>query len=98
MIFWPEFCEFKSIQTKQTICYGIRWGQLYYLDLESQSSAVLQQALTVDYSKRDKQKSDIWLWHRRLGHASFGYLKKLFPSLFEKKKMISVTSAMTFVN
>ena len=22
------------------------------------------------------------LWHRRLGHASFGYMKKLFPSLF----------------
>jgi len=22
------------------------------------------------------------LWHRRLGHASFGYLQKLFPQLF----------------
>ncbi|KAL6323676.1 hypothetical protein AAG906_002143 [Vitis piasezkii] len=31
-----------------------------------------------------KKKSEIWLWHRRLGHASFGYLKKLFPSLFAK--------------
>ena len=27
-------------------------------------------------------KFEIWLWHRRLGHASFGYMKKLFPSLF----------------
>jgi hypothetical protein len=25
---------------------------------------------------------NIWLWHHRLGHTSFGYLKKLFPSLF----------------
>ena len=25
---------------------------------------------------------EIWLWHRRLGHASFGYLKRLFPGLF----------------
>ena len=24
----------------------------------------------------------IWLWHRRLGHASFGYLRKLLLSLF----------------
>ena len=29
-----------------------------------------------------RKKSEIWLWHRRLGHASFGYLKKLFPSWF----------------
>ena len=24
----------------------------------------------------------LWSWHRRLGHPSFGYLKILFPSLF----------------
>ena len=33
---------------------------------------------------QDKNKREIWLWHRRLGHPSFGYLKKLFPSLFHK--------------
>jgi len=32
----------------------------------------------------DKNKKEIWLWHRRLGHPSFGYLKKLFSSLFHK--------------
>ena len=31
-----------------------------------------------------RKKSEIWLWHQRLGHASFGYLKKLFHSLFAK--------------
>lgn len=30
------------------------------------------------------RNSEIWLWHRRLGHASFGYLKKLFPKLFSQ--------------
>ncbi|KAI5322143.1 hypothetical protein L3X38_031215 [Prunus dulcis] len=29
-----------------------------------------------------KDKQQIWLWHRRLGHPSFGYLRRLFPSLF----------------
>ncbi|CAL8996783.1 unnamed protein product [Prunus brigantina] len=24
----------------------------------------------------------LWLWHRRLGHPSFGYMKHLFPDLF----------------
>ena len=29
------------------------------------------------------------MWHRRLGHASFGYLKKLFPNLFAKSDISS---------
>jgi len=33
---------------------------------------------------QDKNKKEIWLWNKRLGHPSFGYLKKLFPSLFHK--------------
>lgn len=32
--------------------------------------------------KNSKFVGDIWLWHRRLGHTSFDYLKKLFPKLF----------------
>ena len=37
-----------------------------------------------DGYKGEKKKSEILLWHRRLEHASFGYLKKLFPNLFSK--------------
>ncbi|RVX07665.1 hypothetical protein CK203_021856 [Vitis vinifera] len=84
VIFWPEFCVIKDIQTRQTISCGIKRGKLYYLDLQSKDSNKLQQALMADGSEGEKKKSEIWLWHRRLGHASFGYLKKLFPSLFVK--------------
>ena len=42
-----------------------------------------------DGSEGEKKKSEIWLWHRRLGHTSFGYLKKLFPSLFAKSAISS---------
>nr|CAN71214.1 hypothetical protein VITISV_039504 [Vitis vinifera] len=73
-----------DIQTRQTIGCGIKRGKLYYLDLQSKDSNKLQQALMADGSEEEKKKSEIWLWHRRLGHASFGYLKKLFPSLFAK--------------
>ncbi|XP_059669452.1 uncharacterized protein LOC132314630 [Cornus florida] len=77
VIFWPDFCVFRDIQTKQTIGCGIRRGKLYYLDLISKSSDKLRQALTVDGSEGETKKSDgsegekkkyeIWLRHRRLG-------------------------------
>ncbi|KAH9768480.1 Integrase catalytic domain-containing protein [Citrus sinensis] len=73
----------KDIQTKQTIGYGIRRGNLYYLEMSSTNTGKLSPALVADSSIK-KGKSEIWLWHRRLGHVSFGYLKKLFPSLFLK--------------
>ncbi|WKA01900.1 hypothetical protein VitviT2T_020152 [Vitis vinifera] len=84
VIFWPEFSVFKDIQTKQTIGCGIKQGKLYYLDLQSKDSNNLRQALMVNGSEGEEKKSKIWLWHRHLGHASFGYLKKLFPSLFAR--------------
>ena len=33
-------------------------------------------------NSKDKAETLVWLWHRRLGHLSFGYLKKLKPLLF----------------
>ncbi|KAH9763832.1 retrovirus-related pol polyprotein from transposon RE1 [Citrus sinensis] len=83
VIFWPDRCVFKDIQTKQTIGYGIRRGNLYYLEMSSTNTGKLSPALVADSSIK-KGKLEIWLWHRRLGHVSFGYLKKLFPSLFLK--------------
>ena len=84
VIFWPDHCVFKDIQTRQTIGYGVKQGNLYYLDMQSTDSTKLKQALIADESQRERKISEIWLQHRRLGHASFGYLKKLLPSLFEK--------------
>ena len=84
VIFWPKFCVFKDIRTRQTIGCGVRRGKLYYLDLVSKSSDELCQAIKIggSWKKKEEGKSEIWLWHRRLGHASFGYMKKLFPNLF----------------
>ena len=85
VIFWPYFCVFKGIRTQKTSGYGIRRRKLYYLELTTSSSGLLTQALSVDDSQGATNKvSDIWMWHRRFGHASFGYLHKLFPSLFVK--------------
>lgn len=55
--------------------------KVYYLDLVPESSKQLTEAYTADISDQPNT-SGIWLWHKWLGHASFGYLKKLFPKLF----------------
>ncbi|KAM7463370.1 hypothetical protein LguiA_031491 [Lonicera macranthoides] len=73
--FWPSHCVFKDIQTRKTIGCGVRKGQLYYLDLEEKTTYRL--ALHTSTSEK-KIANEFWLWHRRLGNASFGYLKKLF--------------------
>lgn len=66
VIFWPDYCVFKDIQTRKMIGYGTRREKLYYLNLESKSSNQLCQALSIDvFSCEDKtRKYDIWLWHR----------------------------------
>ena len=68
VIFWPEFCVFKDIRTRQTIGYGVRRGKLYYLDLVSKCLDELRQALKIGGSKTKKKKEkmrygygiDVW--------------------------------------
>ncbi|RVW76569.1 Retrovirus-related Pol polyprotein from transposon TNT 1-94 [Vitis vinifera] len=89
-----------DIQTRQTIGCGIKRGKLYYLDLQSKDSNKLQQALMADGSEGEKKMSEIWLWHRRLGHASFEVVR---ASLIASKTPISywgeaITSAAYLIN
>ena len=81
VIFWHNLCVFKDIRTWKTIGYGTRRGKLYYLDLMPTNSNQLAQFFSANAPDKLKS-SEIWLWHRRLGHASFGYLQKLFPQFF----------------
>ena len=55
VIFWPEFCVFKDIWTRQTIGCGVRRWKLYNLDLVSKSSDELRQALQIGGSKKKKK-------------------------------------------
>ena len=56
VIFWPEFCVFKDIRTRQTIGCGVRRGKLYYLDLVSKSSDELHQALKIGGFEKKKKR------------------------------------------
>ena len=78
--FWPSFCVFQDILTRKILGYGVRRSKLYYLELPENGGSKISQANQT--SSKDKARATIWLWHRRLGHLSFGYLKKLQPQLF----------------
>ena len=80
VIFWPAFCVFQDILTQKILGYGVRRGKLYYLELTEKGGSKFSQANQT--SSEDKARAIVWLWHRRLGHLSFGYLKKLQPHLF----------------
>ena len=73
--FWPTKCVFQDITTNRILGYGIRKGKLYYLEEERPAEA---------YNMNGSSLS--WLWHRRLGHLSFDYLKKLKPELLSNNK------------
>ena len=71
--FWPSFCIFQDILNRKR-------GKLYCLELTEDGEHKFGHACHTSGVENAKEK--IWLWHRRLGHVSFGYLKKLQPSLF----------------
>lgn len=75
VIFWPTYCVFQDIVTHKILGYGTRRGRLYYLEDSHESQAF-------HTGVKEVNKSMAMLWHRRLGHLSFGYLKKLKPNLF----------------
>ena len=76
VLMYPNFCLFQDILTKEIIGRGTKRGGLYYVDDFS-----MGKAHSVKHSSTWKDQQ-LWLWHRRLGHPSFGYMKHLFPDLF----------------
>ena len=56
VIFWPEFCVFKDIWTRQAIGCGVRRWKLYNLNLVSKSSDELRQALQIGGSEKKRKE------------------------------------------
>ena len=55
---------------------------LYYFD---ETDVLGQSSPTICNSTSYSKDSELLLWHKRMGHPSFQYLKHLFPSLCSNK-------------
>lgn len=77
VLMFSTFCLLQDIRIQAIIGHGTKRKGLYYIDDVASGHVHHIQ------SRNGNKQKKIWLWHHRLGHASFGYLKKLFPSLFE---------------
>ncbi|KAH0698607.1 hypothetical protein KY284_012822 [Solanum tuberosum] len=64
-----------DILTRRTLGYGVKRNELYYLELTEDGKKQFHHAFHT--SGVEKTRDSVWLWHRRLGHISFAYLKKL---------------------
>ena len=80
VLMYPLFCLLQDIQTKEIIGRGTKRVGLYYVDdvVSGRANAVR--------ASRTNNLQEVWLLHRRLGHASFGYLRRMLPSLFHEIK------------
>ena len=75
-LIYPSFYLLQDTLTKEIIGRGTKRGGLYYMDDFSSG-----RANHMHHNTGTKERQ-IWLWHHRLGHPSFGYMKHLLHDLF----------------
>ena len=73
--FYLMYVIFQDLLTRETIGRGYLRGRLFHLDQTYAGEKPGAQSRTALTSNSDKL-SEIWLWHRRLGHPSFTLMKK----------------------
>ena len=86
--FLPFSCEFQDLLSGKMIGSARIHDDLYYF--EDDQSTSRQTFLSGVASTSVSSTREIILWHHRLGHPSFSYLKHLFPCLFDNKNFVSL--------
>jgi GAG-pre-integrase domain len=77
VLMYPRFCLFQDAHTKEILGRGTRRGKLYVME-------DISEGRVHHVKSREITSYQIIKWHKRLGHPSFGYMRKLIPGIFEK--------------
>ena len=85
--FAAKFCVFQDVESGKMIGYAEFSKGLYLLKINNPmfnhgNRCYLSQGQSLSSENQSNKISTIMLWHYRLGHPNFVYLKHLFPSLF----------------
>lgn len=83
--FFSTHCVFQDLTSRRMTGSAEQSGGLYFFDDGSESRWQSQQISLYFKSFYVSNNIIIMLWHLRLGHPSFRYLKHLFPKLFANK-------------
>ena len=83
--FSSNLCEFQELGLEKIIGSARLCARLYLLLVEDASKPQPSQRPCMALNSSINSDSLVMLWHYRLGHPTFMYLKKLFPSLFNEK-------------
>ena len=78
--FHPYLCEFQALDSGKRIGNAKECAGLYLLQVDDSKRKPEKSACVVVSPKEEA----VMLWHYRLGHPNFLYLKKMFPSIFNK--------------
>ncbi|KAG8379319.1 hypothetical protein BUALT_Bualt07G0076000 [Buddleja alternifolia] len=79
-LIYPKFCLFQDILTKEIIARGTKQEALYFIGDFSVGRAN-------NICRTSDKEREIWLWHRRMGHPSFSYLRHVFLKYEQLGKM-----------
>ena len=80
VIFYDSHCLFQDQKSGKTIGNARMINELYYFKDKTSDNKIAQGLSSISSVSVHDQ---IMVWHYRLGHPSFSYLKYLFPTLFK---------------
>ena len=86
--FLPDSISFQDLSSRRMIGPTKHNRGLYLLDDDASSSSISRTSLLSSYFSTNEKY--LMLWHFRLGHPNFQYMKYIFPHLFTKVDVSSL--------